>query len=68
MPGAKELHEALGILIPKADPNNLFMCAEHDEIYVPGPPPEKLTPEERKRLDELGVTWEEDSENWHAFV
>lgn len=68
MPDAKELHEALGILLPKADPNDLYLAAEHDELYIPGPPPKKLTPEERKRLEELNVTWEGDGERWHAFV
>ena len=68
MPDAKKIYEIMGILLPKCDKEHPYIAAEHDEIYIPGPPPERLTPEEAKRLEELGAEWEEEYNSWHCFV
>jgi hypothetical protein len=68
MPNAREIHEAMGILLAKTEDKAPYMCAEHDEVFLPGPPPEAFTAEEQKKLEELRVTWDEGNESWHCFV
>ena len=68
----KELHEALGILLEfrgkQGDFVNYDVCAEHDEIWMGGPDPSQLKPEEVKRLEELHVNWDESTQSWHMFT
>ncbi len=66
MPDAKELHEALGILLKYT--KDTAMSAEHDEVYLSGPEPDGLTHEDQERLMKLRVTWDEGVGSWHAFV
>lgn len=44
------------------------VCAEHDEIWAGGPHPGNTLPKDRKRLEELGFTWDEDTDSWHKFT
>lgn len=43
-------------------------CPGHDEIFVHGPPLDKMKPEDVKRLDRLGFFWSEDEECWMVFT
>lgn len=42
-------------------------AVEHDEVYA-GPDPKVVSPEDLKRLDELGWHESEYGEGFHAFV
>lgn len=44
------------------------ICAVHDKLLFLGPDPEKLTVEDRKRLEELRVHWDEREESWYIFT
>ncbi len=63
----KKVAEGLQILL-KYDPDG-GCCAEHDEFYAGNDcPPEKMTPEDVARLDELGWLWDADLPSWMKFV
>ncbi len=40
----------------------------HDEIWGPGPSSDKMTPEDKVRLEELHWMWDEESEGWFVFT
>ncbi len=68
MPAARIIHEGLGILLKYEDEPTSYICAEHDELFLPGPPPDKISEADRKRLGELGIAWREDVDSWHSFT
>ena len=43
------------------------MDAEHDQIWVDGPPPDKI-PADSKELKKLGWFWDEEVDSWSYFV
>ena len=66
MPNARQINEGLSILLRYAKDRDAYMCANHDEVFLPGPPPDEISDADRKRLEELGIDW--DGDGWHAFV
>jgi len=66
----KSLHEATGILLKYVvkDVGDFYVSAEHDEIFLGGPPPEKMKSQDVDRLEVLGVTYDENLPAWHMFV
>jgi hypothetical protein len=40
----------------------------HDVLYVKGPEPDKMTPEDVGELDRLNFNWDEDIESWSSYV
>ena len=62
----EKLIEALQILMKYGNPTYPFHC-EHDTLYIVGIEPEKISKEDRDKLDELGfitrVAGEIDEEN-----
>ncbi len=42
--------------------------AEHDEFGFSGPPPDKLTKEERKKLKDWGWRWNDELTSWEIFT
>lgn len=68
MSPARKLHEGLGILLKYEDKPSSYVCAEHDEVFLPGPHPDKISEADRKRLEELGIAWHEDVDSWHSFT
>jgi hypothetical protein len=67
MATARELHVAIGLLLGKLKDQHAYLRAEHQEIFIPGPPPSELTREELKLLDSYGVMWGSTQE-WHCLV
>ena len=62
----KDLLEGLQILI-KYDPSgNVY--AQHEQIFLGGPDPEKLSPEEAKRLEELHFHYDRKEDTWYVFT
>lgn len=45
-----------------------YFSAEHDEIYVGGPRPAKMSAEHRHLLRDTGWRYQESHEAWHRFV
>lgn len=62
----KELVEALQIMM-KYDPNGSVGGADHDVIYLSYVNADKISPEDTKRLEELGCHLE-DTDLWAMFV
>lgn len=62
----KRVLEGLTILAKYATDDHF--AAEHDEIYVAGPPPKAMTIEDRAKLAELGFSYDRSLETWHKFV
>jgi len=52
-------------IIEKYEPNFDTAC-EHDTLYAGNYAPEKLTEDERKKMEELG--WFEQEESWTHFT
>ena len=52
----------------KYEPGN-WVCAEHDIIYVLGSDAsEKVSPEDRERLDSLGAHFDSEADGWTVFT
>lgn len=64
----KRVLEGLTILAKYVEDRDDFFAAEHDEIFVSGPPPGKLTPTERAKLQELGFDYDRSNDSWHKYV
>lgn len=64
----REVAEGLSILLTYDKEDKAHVCAEHDEVYIGGPPPGQIEPQDRKRLTKLGFTWESDYDGWHRYV
>ena len=47
---------------------NLWVCAEHDEIFGPGTDEVGLSEDELKRLDALGWFIDSEVDAWATFV
>ena len=47
---------------------NLWVCAEHDEIFGPGVGEIELSQAERQHLEELGWFIDSDVDVWATFV
>lgn len=60
------LAEALTIFA-LVDPDESFVAADHDTIWVSDVPPAKLTPSELTRIGTLGFIWE-DGCGWRQGV
>jgi hypothetical protein len=41
---------------------------DHDILYVKGPEPDKMSPEDVVELDRLNFFWDEGLESWSSFV
>lgn len=54
-----DLIEALQIFVKYANPRNPTHC-EHDVLWIMDVDPDNVTPEDKKRLDELGFFINED--------
>ena len=52
-------------IIEKYEPE-FDTCAEHDTLYAGNYAPEKLTDEERVKMEELG--WFESEDSWKHFT
>lgn len=68
MPNGTHVMKALQILsvFSKED---LSMCPEHDEIWIGHDiSPDKMDAAAKKKMEDLGFTWEEDIPAWHGFV
>lgn len=61
-----DLHKVLGIFV-RYDPKD-YIAAEHDEIWIGGVRPDRMTEEERKTVADCHVTWDSTTESWHGFV
>jgi len=60
---------ALTILSGYCEPEKLELIPEHDEVWIGHEiPPEKLSEEDRKRMEELRFRWDAGIPAWHGFV
>jgi hypothetical protein len=63
--GFKAWAEAFAIFAKYQPEKKFCVNAEHDQIYTGDIPPEKMSDEDRSRLDELGWYWDgEDLDRW----
>lgn len=64
----RELHEGIGILLMYEPADAAPNCdAQHDELFMGGPEPEKLSAEHRDRLEALSFRWTE-YDSWAVFT
>ncbi len=63
---ADNLREALGLLLPTTE--DRYMSAEHDQIWLPGAPPDDVGEEMTAKLDALGVFWDDGVDSWSCFT
>ena len=40
---------------------------QHDIMYVGGPHPDKLSPEDKVFLEEFGFSWDEEHDSWYHY-
>ena len=66
MSKTKNLHTVLDIFL-SYDPEGGPMHATHDEIYLTGPHPDEMRPQDVKKVEGLGVTWDAEYDSWHMF-
>ena len=65
----RTINEVAEGLIILSKYNNSDVCAEHDIIYAgPYDPEEKISQEDRERLDELGWHIDSDATTYARFV
>ncbi len=63
----EDLIKALQIFLKYDNPNWPTHC-EHDELMIVGDyHPDKMEPEDVKKLDELGFNWSESEEYFYSF-
>lgn len=68
MPNGTDVLRALTILAGYTK-GDLSMCPEHDEVWIGHAiPPDKMTKEDRVRMEDLGFSWEGDIPAWHGYV
>lgn len=48
--------------------DNAEFDAQHDEIFCGGPPPDAVTDDDKKVLEENRWRWSEEFECWRKFV
>jgi hypothetical protein len=65
----KDLKEAIEILL-KYIPEGEYAGteAEHDMIYLSGPAPEDISPEDVDRLDALNAYYDESFDSWVMYT
>lgn len=64
----KRVLEGLTILAKYVNERDDFFSAEHDEIFVSGPEPKRMTVDERAKLQELGFDYDRANKSWHKYV
>ncbi len=62
----EKLIEALQIFLKYGNPDYPTHC-EHDVMWICGIDNEKVTEEDRKKLDELGFFYDEDDEHFKSY-
>ena len=67
MPSAGNILKGLEILSKYVDLNKEYICAEHDEICLPGNP-SAVSTEDTKALDALGIFVDEETDSYKCFV
>jgi hypothetical protein len=60
--------EGLNILLKYDHNKDAHLQPEHDEIYIGGPPPKQMSPEDAARLSELNFSFDEAYDCWHRFT
>jgi len=68
MPDARQIHEVIDILLKYPEEKFSGIQGELGEVWLPGPPPDKITEGDRNRLEELNFKWEEGMDSWHAWA
>lgn len=61
-----DVHGGLAILLNYAPDGST--CAEHDEIFAEGPPPEKMSAEDRDKLASLRWRYDATLPSWQKFT
>jgi len=64
----KKFKQVLDILCKYDGVEEDYMCAEHGEIYLPGPDVTEMDPEDVIALDKLGAWWSEEVNSWGIFT
>lgn len=68
MAHARKFHEALGILLMYVVGETDGIHQSHDQVWLPGPGPSDIHPDDLKRLKELGLIWDEEEDAWFVFT
>jgi hypothetical protein len=69
LPSMLQVAKAIKILAKYS--SNGGIDADHDETWVGDDEehhPEKISPEDRKRLKRCGFSWDKEVARWHRFV
>lgn len=65
----KDIARGIALLLPlQPDSDGYSLQAEHDEIFMGGPPPEQMPTETAEELKALGWNWNKSLESWQAFT
>ena len=62
----KDLIEALQIFLKYKNPYSPTHC-EHDILMVMSATPDEMSEEDKKRLDELSFSWNEEYDCWSSY-
>lgn len=62
----EELAEILKILLKYSPDGDVY--AEHDQLFLAGPPPDKLSDFDRTQLDHLMCYYDESTQSWSIFT
>ncbi len=63
------LLKALKVLVPLLSNKDAHdVCAEHDELYLRGPPPKFMFAEDVQKLEDAGFKWDEGTEAWKCYT